>query len=281
MAAVAAGAALALLILAGLLAWEPLMRFVSEPERFRLWVDRHGAAGRAAYVGMVVLQIVAAFIPGEPLEIAAGYAFGAVEGTALCLLASAVGSALVILLVRKYGMRLAELFFAREKLESLRFLRVSPRRMLLFAAIYIVPGTPKDLLCYFAGLTDIPLPALLFICSVGRIPSVVTSTLGGDALGTKQYLFAGIVFAATLLISAAGLLFYRRICKRNESGGEDGNGGCDGDDGDDRSDGCSKHDGNGRCGGDGQLNGNSGNGECGRDNGCGGHGGQGGTNSSC
>lgn len=221
MAAIAALAALALVILAGILASEPLMRFISEPETFRLWVRKRGTAGRAAYVGMVVLQIVVAFIPGEPLEIAAGCAFGAAEGTALCLLASSLGSTLVILLVRRYGMRLVELFFAREQLKSLRFLCTSPRRMLLFTAIYIVPGTPKDLLCYFGGLTDIPLPALLLICSVGRVPSIVTSTLGGNALGTKRYLIAGIVFAATLLVSGAGLLLYRHICKQNERRGGD------------------------------------------------------------
>ena len=56
----------------------PMLRFVSEPEKFRLWVDGHGLWGRVLYVGMCFLQVVVAIIPGEPLEIAGGYAFGAV-----------------------------------------------------------------------------------------------------------------------------------------------------------------------------------------------------------
>ena len=79
----------------------------------------------------------------------------------------------------------------------------------------MIPGTPKDLLCYFAGLTDIkPLPFLL-ICSLGRLPSLVTSTVGGDALGTESYVLAAVVFAVTLLISGAGLLCYRWLCRRH------------------------------------------------------------------
>ena len=59
----------------------PLIKFASQPEKFRVWVAAHGIGGRAAYIGMVILQVIIAVLPGEPFEIAAGYAFGAVEGT--------------------------------------------------------------------------------------------------------------------------------------------------------------------------------------------------------
>ena len=204
------------LVLLCALIGSPMVRFASDPGKFRQWVDSHGVWGMLAYMGMVALQVLAALIPGEPLEIAGGYAFGAVEGTLLCLLAASLGSAAVIFLVRRYGMRLVEVFFSREKIRSLRFLRSSPRRTFLFMLIFMLPGTPKDLLCYFAGLTDIKLPILLIICSLGRLPSIITSTAGGDALGEESYLFAVIIFAATLLVSVLGLLAYQLICKRHE-----------------------------------------------------------------
>lgn len=208
------------LVVMGLLVWlvgVPLVRFASQPERFRDWVDSHGFGGRLAYMGMVILQVVVALIPGEPFEIAAGYAFGAVEGTLLCLVASALGSVCVFLLVRRFGQRLAEIFFSPEKLRSVRFLQASPKRDLLFLIVFMLPGTPKDLLCYFAGLTNIRFPVWLLICSLGRLPSIVTSTIGGNALGTGKLTFALIVFSATALISALGILIYRRICKRSEA----------------------------------------------------------------
>lgn len=198
----------------------PMLRFAADPESFRTLVDGRGAEGRLMYIGMVILQIAVAVIPGEPLEVAAGYAFGAIEGTFLCLAASGLGSILVICLVRRYGTRLAEVFFTGEKLNKLRFLQSSPKRTAIFALLFMLPGTPKDLLCYYAGLTDIKLGTLLLICTVGRIPSVITSTIGGDALGTRSYVFAAVVFAATLAVSAGGFYLYSLICKKHEQAAE-------------------------------------------------------------
>lgn len=194
----------------------PLLKFIRQPDKFREWVDAGGIPAKLAFVGMVIFQVIVALIPGEPFEIAAGYAFGAIEGTVLCIIASTIGSMIVFLLVRKFGVRLVEVFFSLEKLRSLKFLKASPNRDFLFLVVYMLPGTPKDLLCYFAGLTDIGIWKWLFICSVGRIPSIITSTVGGDALGDRNYLFAGIAFAVTLVISAAGLIIYRKLQKNKD-----------------------------------------------------------------
>ena len=212
----AVGILLVVLAASALIIWKvgvPMLRLAAEPENFRLWIEQRGLAGRFLYVGMVFLQVLVAVIPGEPLEIVGGCAFGTVEGMLLCLLGGMLGSFVVIVLVRRYGMRLVSLFFSQEKLRSIRFLKSSPRRTFLFLVVFTVPGSPKDLLCYFAGLTDISLPVLLVICSLGRITSVVTSTIVGDALGTSQYIVAAVVFAVTLAVSCAGLLLYQKICK--------------------------------------------------------------------
>lgn len=194
----------------------PMIRFASDPEQFRQWVDSHGILGEITYMLMVILQVIIALIPGEPLEIAGGYAFGAVEGTILCLAAGGIGSAIVFFLVRRFGIRLVEVFFPLEKLRQLNFLRSSPRRTVLFLLIFMVPGTPKDLLCWFVGLTDMKLPVLLLICTLGRLPAVITSTVGGNALGDERYWFAVIVFAATFVLSITGLAIYNRICKKQQ-----------------------------------------------------------------
>ena len=192
----------------------PMIRFVREPDLFRSWVDSHGIWGSLAFIGMMVLQVVFAIIPGEPLEIGAGYAFGFWEGTLLCMIGVAVGSLLVFALVRRFGVRLVETFFSENKIHSLRFLQNSRKRDILIFFVMFIPGTPKDLLSYFAGLTDIPMARWLLITTVARLPSVVTSTVGGNAVGEQNYLFAIVVFAATLLVSALGLLIYQQLCKR-------------------------------------------------------------------
>ncbi len=193
---------------------KPMIQFASQPEVFRDWMQAHGIGGKLAYMSMVLLQVLVAVIPGEPLEIVGGYAFGAVEGTILCLVASTVGSLLVFWLVRLFGVPMVELFFPREKLEKFRFLKASKKRDFWFMVIFMLPGTPKDVLCYFAGLTDIRFSVWLMICSFGRIPSVITSTVGGDMLGSRQYLFAAAVFVITMVVSLGGLWLYQHICKK-------------------------------------------------------------------
>lgn len=209
---------LCLLAAACAAAWKyigrPLIRFISEPDEFRTWVDSHGIYSRMAFVAMVVFQVIIAVIPGEPFEIAAGYAFGAVEGTLLALLGAAIGSILTFGLVRRLGLRLIRVFFSDEQINSVRFLKSTEKRDFIFLIVYMLPGTPKDLLGYVAGLTDIRFPVFLLICTLGRIPSVVSSTVGGDALGSENYWAAAIIFAATLVISAGGLLLYNHIRRR-------------------------------------------------------------------
>ena len=203
----------------GYLVGKPMVEFVREPERFRAWVDSSGFVSRVIFVGMVVFQLIIALIPGEPLEMGAGYAFGAVEGTILCIIGCVIGSALVFLFVRRFGVKLVEVFFPREKIRSLRFLQDSRRLDLLTFIVFFIPGTPKDLLSYFIGLTDMKLGTWLLITAVARIPSIVTSTVTGDALGLKDYQFALIAFGVTLALSLAGILVYRRLSARRHPNG--------------------------------------------------------------
>ena len=197
-------------------AGRPLIRFVKQPELFRQWVDQQGPLGPLAFMGMVILQIAVAVIPGEPLEIAAGYAFGALEGTLWCLLGAFAGRTVVFLLVRRFGARAVEVFFPLEKLQDLKFLQNQRRLTFWVFFLFFLPGTPKDVLCYIVGLTRLPLRSWLIISAIAPIPSIVTSTIGGDALGMGNYAFAALVFVLTLAVSGLGLLFYRGICRVRE-----------------------------------------------------------------
>ena len=85
----------------------PMVQLAEDPAAFQEMVDSYGFAGRLIFVGMVVLQVLVAFIPGEPIELAAGYAFGFWEGTILTLLGFLIGSWLVFLLVQKFAERYA------------------------------------------------------------------------------------------------------------------------------------------------------------------------------
>lgn len=192
----------------------PMLQFVSEPDKFRDWVQELGPRGKLAFVGMVALQVVVAIIPGEPLEIGAGYAFGIWEGTFLCLIGQAIGGLLVYFFVSKVGILAVEAFFPKEKIESLKFLKNHKRLNLVVFILFFIPGTPKDMLTYCVGLTPIKWWEFFLISFVARLPSVITSTIGGNALGMQNYSFAIVVIVVTILISGIGILVYRKIAKK-------------------------------------------------------------------
>lgn len=195
---------------------KPMVQFVSQPEHFREWVDSHGLWGRLAFLGMMMFQVFVAIIPGEPLEIGAGYAFGVLEGTLLCILGTTLSSTVIFLFVKKWGMKFVTLFVSEEKIHSLKFLQNARRLNLITFILFFIPGTPKDVLTYIVGLTPMRLGTWVLITTVARIPSVVTSTIGGNALGTQDYLFAVIVFVVTAVISGLGVLAYRKITQHHQ-----------------------------------------------------------------
>lgn len=203
-----------IVLLLTLFIWRWLASF--SQEELRAYIRSFGAAGWLVFLVLQILQVFIAFIPGELLESAAGFIFGPVFGTILCYAGIAIASALVFLLTRKFGIKLVEIFVSREKINGLRFLNTAKKRNLIVFLAFFIPGTPKDILTYFVGLTEIKLGTFLAISLVARIPSVITSTFGGHLIGEGEYVSAVVVYAITAVVSLLGMLGYNRWVKRRE-----------------------------------------------------------------
>lgn len=214
LAGISAAVVVILALLATWFIWCWLTSF--SREGLRDYIRSFGAAGWLVFLALQILQVFIALIPGELLESAAGFVFGSVFGTLLCYAGIAIASSLVFVLTRKFGVKLVQVFVSREKINQLRFLNTEKKRDVLIFIAFFIPGTPKDLLTYFAGLTEIKLSTFLVITLVARLPSVVTSTFGGHLLGEGEYVLAVIVYAATAVISLLGMLGYNAWMKRRE-----------------------------------------------------------------
>jgi len=218
---IVAVAIIAALCIAGMIIYlrigKPLTELVRDPERLRAWMESYGWKSRLVYMAIVCLQVIVAVIPGEPLELAGGYLFGGLEGTLLCMAGIALGSMVVFGTVRLFGRRLVEVFFSREKIDSLKIMQNPKRLGVIMIVLMMLPGTPKDLLTYCAGLTPVSFGAWMLICTVCRIPSVITSTVGGGAIGSGDYLAAAMIFAITALLCIGGLAAYGKFQARKGS----------------------------------------------------------------
>lgn len=192
--------------------WMPeVYAWASDPAAVRAFVADHALLSRLAVGGVNALQIALAFLPGEPVELAAGYAFGFVEGTLVCMAASAVASSAIYWAVRRWGWSLVGLFFDRSHLDRFSWLHNTRRLELVMLVVFLIPGTPKDFLTYFAGLTSMRFSAVLAITTLGRIPSIVTSTVAASAFGSGDYGVAVASVVVAVALAAAGGALYKRF----------------------------------------------------------------------
>ena len=189
----------------------PVLRMADDPEELRRYIGNMGIWGAAFMILVTAIQVVAAVIPGGPIEIAAGYCFGPLAGALISDIGMTLGSLAVFLLVRRFGMSFIEIFFSRERIESLRFLKTTGQSRLVLFLLFLIPGTPKDIIAYAVGLTDLSLASWLFITAVGRFPSVLLSTLSGDALGDRRYGHFIIVIIVLAAAAGIGSMIYRKL----------------------------------------------------------------------
>jgi len=193
------------------------LMFKDDPQRFKEFIDGYGWSGRLMALGIQILQVFIALIPGELVEIGIGYTFGAIEGTLLCMAGVALASTLIFLLVKKWGVRLVELFVNREKIDQLRFINSEKKLKRTVFLLFFIPGTPKDLLTYFVGLTRIRLHEFLVLSLIARIPSVVSSTIGGNMIQSQEYGKAILLFVITGVVSLIGLWIYNHFVNHRSS----------------------------------------------------------------
>jgi uncharacterized membrane protein YdjX (TVP38/TMEM64 family) len=195
-----------------------LMReYLADPDLVRERIGEHYFLGALALVLISAAQVVVALVPGEVVEIAAGYVFGSWIGSFLCLVGIVLGSSTTILLVRRFGARFVYAFYPKEKIDALPIINDPAKRNLLTFILFVIPGTPKDLFTYAIGLTDMSIPLYIALTTAARFPSVILSTLSGDAVGTKDYTMAIVFVIVTAVVSGTGLLIYNAILKHRNA----------------------------------------------------------------
>lgn len=205
-----------LLFLAGMIALGFVLRnslwsFVSSPESVRAWVSQWGAAAPVVFLGLQVVQVVVFVIPGETFQIAGGYLFGFWWGLALTLTGITIGSAINFWAARILGKPLVERLFAREQIDRLGALTNGSRAQVGFFLLFVIPGIPKDILCYAAGLSQLRFGFFLVVSVLGRMPGIVGSTLMGSSAAAQRWTLSVILFAASFVLFAAGYLLRDRV----------------------------------------------------------------------
>lgn len=205
--------ALSITVMAGLTAllWTPMINFIKDPNSLATWIEDAGIWGPIVFMLLNTAQVLLAIIPGGPFEVAAGALFGPWAGTLMCDLAMTAGGMMTFFFVRKFGMKFIQLFVDKKEIESVKFLHSNSKYTTLLFLFFLLPGTPKDLMCYVVGLTNINWTTWFFINFIGRFPAILLSALGGSALGEQKYEIFIATFAIIILLYFLGSFLYKKF----------------------------------------------------------------------
>ena len=192
----------------------PKVLELSDPQarlQFQQELQSLGIGGWLTFLGIQVLQVVVAMIPGEPVEILAGLLYGPLWGTLSCMLGILIGSLIVYFLVRRLGMPIVSIFMDPDKFQNLWLLKDERRFERISFLLFFIPGTPKDLLTWAAGFVRINPLRFFLIATVARLPSILSSTLAGASLISGDFLTTVIIFAVTGCVSLIGVLLHKKL----------------------------------------------------------------------
>lgn len=174
-----------------------------EREIFKEEIQSTGIKGMLMLLGLQGVQILLPIIPGEPIEILAGMCFGPVGGLIFLMLSSCLITALIFFIVRKLGKSFVYGVCSEEKikkLENSKLFKNSKKIEYIMLILFLIPGTPKDLLVYIAGLLPLKPLRFILISTFARIPSMISSTMAGASIVEGNLKLGIILYTITFLI---------------------------------------------------------------------------------
>ena len=193
------------------LAWDiiaggPLMQLLSNRDQLVQAMRDFGPWAPFFFVMLQVLQVVVAPIPGQIIGGVGGFLFGH-WGILWTTIGSFIGFWLVFSIARKFGRPLIEKVFKKPAVDKFDFIINAKGAATIIFLIFLLPGFPDDLVCYIAGLTNLPMRKLLIISILGRLPAIVVTNYLG--MGVSGHL--GLVFAFSLVgVLVLGIVVWKR-----------------------------------------------------------------------
>lgn len=198
---IAAATLIVLAVLAGVALWRAgILRQLSNKDQLIQLLRDGGIKGPLFCVAAQFAQVVIFVIPGEITQFAAGYVFGAWRGFVYSIIGILLGSAFNFYFARFFGRPVLEGIISPARLEQIDLMLAKARGKSAMFFLFLLPGAPKDALCYAAGLSHMTLPEFLVISGLGRLPALLASILfgsrlyHGDAMSMSLLALLGILF---------------------------------------------------------------------------------------
>lgn len=183
---------------------------------FKNIIDKLGIWGPIVILGVQLIKIFFIIIPAEPLEILAGMCFGTFGGFILIVISAIMTTTIIMILVRKFGRKFVYKFFSKERIDKIENSKMfkNPKRLeWIMVLLFIIPGTPKDIIVYLAALLPINPYRFIAISVIARIPSIISSTLAGANLALGNWHISILIYATTFALVGLAMVIINKFDK--------------------------------------------------------------------
>ena len=209
-----------LLLLLCIMAGVPLYLYFQLPDIWQqfktvdslnAFLEQYRIGGAFVYLGLQVVQVLVAVLPGQFVQFAGGYAYGVPLAFPLAVLGIALGTTAAFFLSRFLGTEAMHLLFGEERISRFVHQLNSKKAFIILLLLFLIPGIPKDLITYAAGVSRLHFLPFLALSLIGRSPALLGSTIMGDMMRQESYAGAAVLFVIAAVLFCIGLWKRQKI----------------------------------------------------------------------
>jgi len=186
------------------------LRFFSSRTRVSAYITSFGLYAPLVLIGLQFLQVTVAPIPGELSGFIGGYIFGTAVGFLYSTIGLTLGSWVAFVISRRFGLPLVRRFVGKETMDKFDYLMEHQGALFSFI-FFLIPGLPKDSLCYLLGLSPMHVLTFLVVSTIGRIPGTLLLSMQGEAIRTEHYRAFFVILGLGLTAIVLVLIYRDKI----------------------------------------------------------------------
>ncbi len=167
----------------------------------------YGATSVFLFIALQITQVVISPLPGDVTGLIGGYLYGPFLGTVYSTIGLCIGSWAAFVLARSFGLPFVERIIRPSRIRQYDAF-LEHKGLAISFIFFLIPGFPKDTLCYILGLSHMKTSTCLVISTAGRLlGTIMLSVFGSFARNNRFWPLAALLAVTGLCLLAA--YFYR------------------------------------------------------------------------
>ena len=173
------------------------------------FLERYKLQSIPIYIILQIAQIVISVLPGQFFQLAAGYLYTFWPALLFSCIGAFLGTTITFWLAKGLGSDFVHIFFEKDKTEDYVKRLNSKKAYTIVFLLYAIPGIPKDVVSYAAGLSEMKYKPFIILSTIGRLPGMMGSIMIGSMWHKEEYV-GMIILAIIAVVAFCSCIIYRK-----------------------------------------------------------------------